>query len=1117
MNRSRMRRQLYSGGGVTRQNFGLGSKIKERIRKLIPNELADIATKAAPFVAPFHPGIAGLMRGIGRFDQRGSMSDALKQGLLTYGGGKLAGYLGGAQGTGELWGPQSYSKAGFGKGPIGRTWGKMMPGGDTPVKSIDSASRAVNDPTTMLPQLGTEPTSWVGKTWETFKGLSPGMQSAIAGGVTGGITSVIEYFTNQYRKKNPGESMEEYLEARRKDVGKLMRQYMDNYRAYDKDWTSMTDEQKDEYVDSVNKSKGGRIGYQTGGITMANTLAENIRRNRANQQAVGGMFEAARSKLPGYTPVTLDAEGLPPETTQADIDTYNWTMANTPQRRMAPPVEPTYSYMHEEGYPVEGPGPNIGRSVEPDERPEMVLGDELEKAKILPEQVDLQGIGGMLPDLYEKVMPPLMPTVMPRDPNFIDYEKEVNWQPGQDAPPGYKVTEMLGDQFLERDDAQYVPPTEEESLRRGPGTLPGFIVPGGPEAKILPWEGGPADPNMRVGIFPNEIPMPGGKEARLQPGGPADPDMRFDTMPVPYEGLPEDAIEMDIGPQPTYKDPLPQAQLMAGFEEWKRNNPDKMGGGGLQALVPTTLPGGYEHTFSSSGPANQFRQYLEDIGQAPYQKRVNEDPRKKIGAPTYNDPIPYDQLMSGFEEYVRNNPYSGVGTTAIKPVTLPGGYEYDFSGSQQANKFSDYLASIGQAPAQGRTDESMIKRIGGGVKELFGFGSANASDEVTVPASGYEVLGGKLGQQRAQEKKEADIFKEMAPTGSVSQEGVIPGFRKVRSEYYNADGTPNQEKIQAANFVTGSTPSEFFYENIATGEGYGPSTYGDISSGRYPNIYDPNKPTPTSNVDMANVWSKQYGISPDFFTLLKAKQAGGMNQDAIVQDFMQELSMNPQLREKYNLTAYGPELEKQLNTFSAYQYNQGGRVGLHGGGAGIEGLEDRLQTGAPSIIYEGDMRPNRRAKGGRIGYEDGGVASMRKKLFDMGYNWMYGDNAPDDITVREIFDSEMGTWTDSSVWRPGSAQGGRIGYRFGPGPVMAQAGLPGIPRMAPDGMEYDMSENGGFQPLGAKEGKDDVKANLAKNEFVFTADAVRGAGGGDIELGAQKMYDTMKKLERRVG
>ncbi len=91
------------GGGYTgipmgsRTGFGLIDKVKDRFRKLIPNELADIAVKAAPFVAPFNAPVAGLMRGIGRFDQRGSISDALKQGLATFAFGKLAGYLGGAQ------------------------------------------------------------------------------------------------------------------------------------------------------------------------------------------------------------------------------------------------------------------------------------------------------------------------------------------------------------------------------------------------------------------------------------------------------------------------------------------------------------------------------------------------------------------------------------------------------------------------------------------------------------------------------------------------------------------------------------------------------------------------------------------------------------------------------------------------------------------------------------------------------------------------------------------------------------------------------------------------------------------------------------------------------------
>ena len=90
--RSKMRRQLYRGGGITRQRYGLG----DLVRKLIPNEIADVAVKAAPFVAPFSPKTAALMRGIGRFDQRGSLSDALKQGLATFAFGAGARKLGGA-------------------------------------------------------------------------------------------------------------------------------------------------------------------------------------------------------------------------------------------------------------------------------------------------------------------------------------------------------------------------------------------------------------------------------------------------------------------------------------------------------------------------------------------------------------------------------------------------------------------------------------------------------------------------------------------------------------------------------------------------------------------------------------------------------------------------------------------------------------------------------------------------------------------------------------------------------------------------------------------------------------------------------------------------------------
>jgi hypothetical protein len=63
------------------------------------------------------------------------------------------------------------------------------------------------------------------------------------------------------------------------------------------------------------------------------------------------------------------------------------------------------------------------------------------------------------------------------------------------------------------------------------------------------------------------------------------------------------------------------------------------------------------------------------------------------------------------------------------------------------------------------------------------------------------------------------------------------------------------------------------------------------------------------------------------------------------------------------------------------------------------------------------------------------------------------------------------------------------------------------------GMEKDYRAEGGFVPIGGKEKADDVPARLSKNEFVFTADAVRNAGGGDIDKGAQVMENMMNNLE----
>ena len=112
-------------------------------------------------------------------------------------------------------------------------------------------------------------------------------------------------------------------------------------------------------------------------------------------------------------------------------------------------------------------------------------------------------------------------------------------------------------------------------------------------------------------------------------------------------------------------------------------------------------------------------------------------------------------------------------------------------------------------------------------------------------------------------------------------------------------------------------------------------------------------------------------------------------------------------------------------------------------------------------------------------------------------------------SVQTDYDNELARWEE--IFRPYKgkyrvkneylvAEGGRIGKQEG--------GL-----MDLGGMEKDYRNDGGFVPIGGQEKADDVPARLSRNEFVFTADAVRNAGGGDIDKGAQVMENVMKNLE----
>jgi hypothetical protein len=126
-------------------------------------------------------------------------------------------------------------------------------------------------------------------------------------------------------------------------------------------------------------------------------------------------------------------------------------------------------------------------------------------------------------------------------------------------------------------------------------------------------------------------------------------------------------------------------------------------------------------------------------------------------------------------------------------------------------------------------------------------------------------------------------------------------------------------------------------------------------------------------------------------------------------------------------------------------------------------------TNAPLNLYPNNpFYTQRRAEGGRIGYQEGGIGDLIKQTTQEAF---FGNNmlAAGGVPTREN-----------------------------------QAGI----------TELDYRKKGGFvPPIGIKEKADDIPAMLSNNEFVFTADAVRNAGNGSVNKGAERMYGLMKQLE----
>jgi hypothetical protein len=178
-------------------------------------------------------------------------------------------------------------------------------------------------------------------------------------------------------------------------------------------------------------------------------------------------------------------------------------------------------------------------------------------------------------------------------------------------------------------------------------------------------------------------------------------------------------------------------------------------------------------------------------------------------------------------------------------------------------------------------------------------------------------------------------------------------------------------------------------------------------------------------------------------------------------------------------------------------------------------LQEEIESVVRIMMGPGSAGIGEPEDGTMKGYQFFRKQYLPKKIKELSENFGYSEDEIYkmlNLKVREFKESP------ELLQKPKMAMGGRIGYAFGNPEqnAMEAAGIEGLPlNQNPAGVkELDLRETGGFiPPVGVKEKADDIPAMLSNNEFVFTADAVKGMGDGDVNKGAQRMYDMMKKLE----
>ena len=245
---------------------------------------------------------------------------------------------------------------------------------------------------------------------------------------------------------------------------------------------------------------------------------------------------------------------------------------------------------------------------------------------------------------------------------------------------------------------------------------------------------------------------------------------------------------------------------------------------------------------------------------------------------------------------------------------------------------------------------------------------------------------------------------------------------------------------------------------------------------------------------------------------------GGQKNPSLSSDMYNKLG-DEYIQDQKKATQREINFNKEYGEANFLNFKDGGRIGYSGGTDFENYLKGRKQfekeQGKEQLYreYKEDMRRqkiyeqrNMVAYGGRMKLAESLDPKIREIVIDLMDNegFEFGE------AVKEAYRRVQST--------ENKANGGRMGYAMGSDDLVDQAsGIMNLPKRVNNAgvKELDLRDSGGFiPPVGVKEKADDIPAMLSNNEFVFTADSVREFGDGDVNKGAQRMYDMMKKLEK---